>query len=322
MNIVNNFVNIEKIYKNNGGKEQIFQYFRAGVLSYAVIEILRNGFSKSSLELSREAIQMKIQKKLKKRYRNILFNFDEEKCKNKEHANPKILWTCWFQGIDVAPEIVKKCINSMKATFNDYEIIIITNENYFDYVSFPPYILQLVETGRITKTHLSDLLRLELLTTYGGVWVDATVLFTDTVLPTAFTESELFMFQELKPGSNGHFLPMSSWYIQSKSNNEILCCTKELMYEYWRNNDKLIDYYLLHHFLNITKIRFLDNWERIPKYSNSDTHLLLLELFDKYDDYRFQEICRITPIHKLTYKFNKDKLDEKNTFYHYIMNCY
>ena len=35
-----------------------------------------------------------------------------------------------------------------------------------------------IDSGQITKTHLSDLLRLELLIRYGGTWIDATVFCT------------------------------------------------------------------------------------------------------------------------------------------------
>ena len=39
---------------------------------------------------------------------------------------------------------------------------------------------------------MSDLLRLELLTKYGGTWVDATVYFSDDNLPNFFFDSDLF----------------------------------------------------------------------------------------------------------------------------------
>ena len=56
----------------------------------------------------------------------------------------------------------------------DREIVLITQDNLFNYVQFPDYILKKWEAGVITNTHFSDLLRLELLIKYGGTWSDET----------------------------------------------------------------------------------------------------------------------------------------------------
>ena len=49
------------------------------------------------------------------------------------------------------------------------------------------------EKGIITHTHMTDLLRLELLIKYGGMWIDATVLCTakEEEIPCYFFDSDL-----------------------------------------------------------------------------------------------------------------------------------
>ena len=47
------------------------------------------------------------------------------------------IWICWWQGIEHAPEIVKVCVDSIKRNNNKYEVIIITDENYKNYITFP-----------------------------------------------------------------------------------------------------------------------------------------------------------------------------------------
>lgn len=42
-------------------------------------------------------------------------------------------------------------------------------------MEFPKYIEEKWKRGVITHTHMTDLLRLELLIRYGGTWIDATV---------------------------------------------------------------------------------------------------------------------------------------------------
>lgn len=43
------------------------------------------------------------------------------------------------------------------------------------YIDMPTYILQKVERGLISLTHLSDIVRFKLLSCWGGTWFDATV---------------------------------------------------------------------------------------------------------------------------------------------------
>ena len=97
---------------------------------------------------------------------------------------------------------------------------------------------------------MTDLLRLELLITYGGLWLDATVLCTGTA-PEYFFDSDLFFFQTLKPGRDGHASYISSWLMEAKTNNKILMATRELCYEYWKTNNTMWDYFLLHDFMSI-----------------------------------------------------------------------
>ena len=74
---------------------------------------------------------------------------------------------CWFQGMEHAPKMVQYCFESLKSNLRDKRIILITEDNYKEYVQFPTYILEKYEKGCFSKTHLSDLLRLELLIKYG-----------------------------------------------------------------------------------------------------------------------------------------------------------
>src|SRR5699024_296166 len=186
--------------------EMMKNYIQAGVFLFAVTEFLRLGKSRQALELLRESVYLKIQKKLKRKYRHIL---EETPSNFKSSHVSKRVWVCWFQGLDDAPEIVKLCIDSIKENFKGYEVIILTEKCIREYVTFPEVIERRLEKGQITLTHLSDLLRVELLVKYGGIWIDSTVLITDNNISSEIVDSDLFMFQELKPGSEGHSLPIS-----------------------------------------------------------------------------------------------------------------
>ena len=129
-----------------------------------------------------------------------------------------IIWVCWFQGLENAPFIVKQCIASIKRHAGGRKVVVITEQNLADYVTFPSFILRLREKGKISNAHYSDLLRLELLIKYGGIWIDATCYLTDSII----SYNGIFMYQTGRVSSNT-IICASSWFISvTETNNEIL----------------------------------------------------------------------------------------------------
>jgi hypothetical protein len=202
----------------------------------------------------------------------------------------------------------------------DKKIIVITADNFSNYVSFPEYILKKWHSGIITNTHFSDLLRLELLLSYGGIWIDATVLCTDNNFPKTMFSGDLFLYQTLKPGSDGQCMPISSWLIYARSNNKLLYSTRALLYEYWIKNNTMIEYFLLHSFFYIACERYPEEWERVPKFCNTIPHILLLELFEPFNEERYADIKMMSCFHKLSYKFDENLLKKTQTFYDVLIN--
>lgn len=170
---------------------------------------------------------------------------------------------------------------------------------------------------------MTDLLRFELLIKYGGTWIDSTVWCSQNEdrIPDYFFNSELLFYQCLKPGRDGHLTVMSSWYINATSNNKILLATRYLLYEYWKRNSELLDYFLLHDFFQIVLEYYSTDWKKVIPVSNSTPHSLLLRMFDEYDEEMINYVVEQTPFHKLSYKFTDDQLNIPNTVYkHFIEN--
>lgn len=308
---------LKETFQKQGGMNLIKQYARAGVLGTAIGEFLLLGKSRTALEILRLSTQLKTKQKLEKKYRYVLEEFDRKYDYSLPHESSNKVWICWFQGIENAPELVKKCYESVKQNLSNREVILITLENMNEYIQFPDYIIEKWKSGSITHTHLTDLLRLELLIKYGGLWLDATVLCTSTEenIPGYFFDSDLFFFQSLKPGRDGKATYVSSWLISAKNNNKILLATRELCYAYWKQNNRMDDYFLLHDFLSIVLDKYEDDWKKIIQRDNATPHILLLRLFDLFDEKMWDGIRTQTPFHKLSYKF-KDEQEKKNgTFY-------
>ncbi len=308
---------LNEIFKKQGGMKLIKQYIKSASLGTAVCEFILLGRSRTALEILRLSTQLKTKQKLEKKYQDKLEEFNKNYDISLPHMSSNKVWICWLQGMENAPAIVVRCYESVKKNLTDRDVILITSENMSQYVQFPDYIMEKWRKGVITHTHLTDLLRLELLISYGGMWLDATVFCSEKreKIPNYFFDSDLFFFQNLKPGRDGHCQYISSWLMSAKTNNKLLMATKELCYEYWKTNNCMDDYYLLHDFISIVLDKNQNEWKAIIPRDNATPHVLLLRLFDQYDESLWDAIRKQTPFHKMTYKFEDERTKQEGTFY-------
>lgn len=306
-------------FKKAGGVKLLKQYWRAGVLHVALLQFFLLRKSKTALFLLRLIVSMKTQQRLRRKYIYVLNKFDQ-KYTEQPHRETRKLWLFWWQGMENAPALVQKCYESVKSNLGkEWDIVLITENNYNKYASFPEYILKKLDKKQITLTHFSDLLRLELLINYGGLWLDATVLCTSSDIPKSILTSDLFVYQMQKPGADGHATILSSWCMYAKTNNRILTATRELLYEYWKKNTNMDDYFLLHQFFTIACEYYPEEAKRIPPFCNSIPHILFLHLFDPYNEQYWNDLKQMACFHKLSYKLNKEDLGKKDTYYDIII---
>lgn len=308
---------LKETFEKQGGMNLLRQYHRGGALFTAIGEFLLLGKEKKALEILRLSVQYKIKKNLEKEYNKEIQQFLINYKDDLPHRTSNKVWVCWFQGLDDAPDLVKKCYQSIKVNLWDRDLVLITSENMCEYVEFPDFILEKWKSGQITHTHMTDLLRLELLIKYGGMWIDATVLCTSKSedIPSYFFDSDLFLYQIFKPGRDGQAQPISSWLISAKTNNKILRMTRYLCYKYWEKNRELVDYFLFHDFFVMALEHNEDEWKKIIPRDNAAPHYLLLRLFDEYNEEIWKAIEAQSPFHKLTYKFTEKQKKMKNTYY-------
>ncbi len=311
----------KQIFKKVNGWSQLREYKKAHVLGFALIETAILGTSRKSLEIVRLAVQNKIFQRLKKENSRLVNEFLKEHPKQEKQEHRRTVWTIWLQGMDNAPKMVQECYSSMVEQIKGREIVVITEDNYSKYVTFPDYIMEKYKGGIISKVHFADLLRIELLTKYGGTWLDGTVLCSRFVPEkhNYYLDADLFLFQDLKPGLDGHATAISSWMITASAQQNIMLLTRELLHNYWKTHNYAIDYFILHDFFQIALEAYPDEWKKVIPISNSIPHILLLRLFDKYDDKIWKSICEITPFHKLTHKYQTDQENLSGTYYDVII---
>lgn len=308
-----------KYFKKAGGFVLVRQYWRNGVLGTAIAQFLLLGRDKTALELLRLSVDYKKKIRFKKNYESVLKDFDAKWSPNLPHQERKTIWIFWWQGEEAMPPLVKKCYASLKMHFASWEIVLLTEHNYQDFTAIPNYILDKLGSGVITLTHFSDLLRLELLIKNGGLWIDATVLCTSGDIPNSILKSDLFVYRPQKPGADGKATTMSSWFMWAKTNNRILMATQAMLYYYWRMKNCLDDYFLLHQIMSIVMDYYPEESKKIPPFCNSIPHILLLHLFDPYNEQYWNDLKQITSFHKLSYKLDKEDLAKKGTYYDIII---
>lgn len=230
----------------------------------------------------------------------------------------KKIWMCWLQGEADAPKLVKVCFDSVRRYMPDWELIIISEQNLVEYIELPDYVIDKWKSGIISNTFMSDIIRTELLIKYGGMWMDATVLLTSRV-PEYVCNKDFFIYSHSFP--DDITFKYNSWLIYAEKDNPVLKETITLIYDYWKKEKCLKEYFMWQLFVTMIAEREPEYFKGINYITDAMPSMLANVFFDKFDESYWSEIKKITPIHKLSNKFAFDS-EISNTYYeHLIDNC-
>ena len=285
-------------------KEEIKRALKYGNLRYKMICLFLDKIGYSNHTLHKLEVRNKVYRYVKKKYRYVVLNFSHD---GKKINNNSDVWICWLQGIENAPDIVRKCVESIEYWLNDKQIHFIDKSNLFDYIDLPNYIIEKWNNGVISNTLFSDFIRLSLLKKYGGLWIDSTVFLTGR-LPDYIDNHNFFMYRtpiedEAKIGE--------SWLLKSPANDELICLTLDIMLEYWKKEYKIRDYFLMFICMKIASVKVGSFRNKVLEVPNRLPEILECYLNYEYSPILWDEICSLTTVHKLNYK----RLEYKdNTF--------
>lgn len=155
------------------------------------------------------------------------------------------VWLCWWQGIDNAPALVQRCVESIQRNVKEHDVIILTDENYRRYVDIPDWIVDKYRNGVFSRTHFSDILRYCLLSQHGGLWLDATFFCAHPL--DDYLDMPLFTIK--RPGYDHRSVACGMFAGYSLGcdyeHRRIFAVMRDFLFEYWRTNDFLIDYLLV-----------------------------------------------------------------------------
>lgn len=239
--------------------------------------------------------------------------------KQPKAMNQDTIWFCWLQGIENAPQLVKRCLESLQKNLPDKKIIVIDSSNLGEYVSMPAYIMDKWAKGIIGNAHFSDMLRLELLIQRGGYWIDATVLCTDGHMLELIDKEPLFLYSFYYFGFNPEIMELNNWFIKSCTNNNILCLLRKLLYTYWAENDRAKDYFLTQIFLTMALEYYKDEYHTMPIVSQVDAHILATYIAEPFDRGKYELLKQSTGFHKLSTRFEQESIQKKGCFYDVVI---
>lgn len=223
----------------------------------------------------------------------------------------KYIFTLWWDGIESAPKLVQSCIKSLNK-IKGYKLVVLDKNNYFNYVQLSENIKNKVDSGKITITHLSDIIRVNLLSKYICVWADATIFVSKDI--DYIKSFDLFT---LKCSYSNEFVSNNLWsgffMANSIKTMDVFKSAKKFFDVYWDKYDCLIDYFLIDYvylylYKNNSIIR--ESIDRLPVYDN--IYVLSDSLHLEYNEKLYNELLLSSDIHKLSWKKAKNIKDENN----------
>jgi tetratricopeptide (TPR) repeat protein len=210
---------------------------------------------------------------------------------------PSRIWVYWGQGFDKAPPIVRRCHEELMRHHTEDEVVLLDDAGFGDYVEIPNVARR--RTSR-DRTKFSDVLRLELLSRHGGVWLDATCLVSRRlfdVLPELLP-SGFFAFRR-RPAL------IASWFLASEPRHPLVTLAREAQYVYWEHFRRPLDYYVLHHLVE-SLYHVADEarecLDATPLRSARPGSLVARAGNEPYDPERYAELLTGCFVHKLTHK--------------------
>ncbi len=216
----------------------------------------------------------------------------------------EFVWQCWLQGVDKAPALVRRCLDSVAEHCGEqYNVVVLTEDTWPDYVSLPSVVLRKRRAGLIGDAQFSDILRVCLLARYGGWWVDATCLAT-SAFPSWVIQQPFFMFR-----SCGEFAytAIQSCFIRAQRGSYLARRWRQLMLCLWENEGRTLHYFQLHLMFKAmieADPTAAELFANAPSVSEEPTHTLL-EYMKSNTPFSERLLCEAVGksfIHKLTYK--------------------
>jgi hypothetical protein len=142
-------------------------------------------------------------------------------------VSEKTIWVLWFQGMAQAPYVVRKCYDSWVERNQEWNVVFLDKDVLADFRA-EGYLIP--EYKGLSPQQASDLIRLSLLTHYGGVWADATCFCVSPLDDWLYPRLKSGFFAFSRPGRDRI---LSSWFLAAERDNYLVSSVYAFMLSYW-----------------------------------------------------------------------------------------
>ena len=292
--------------------DYVKQAFREGNLYPKLICYFLEKLGLSSETIRRLQLRNYYYRKLKKEYYS---KIDQEVIDLKLRQGNNIVWFFWDDGLENAPQLVKRCYaNLKKFKPTGYEVVLLNKSNMEEYVDIPQYVLDKYRRGCIPSANFSDILRLLLLVQYGGIWMDATVYLSSN-LDDFKNLDQMFVFSN--EYRNDDIINFDNWFIVAKPNNLLLKKTLNLLLMYWKKENVLREYFICHLFFKMVTEKYPQEWEDTNKLTTLLPHSLYHMQYEVFNKEKLKKDFELCCVHKMSYK--NLHTNYKNTYLDAVM---
>lgn len=321
-NTINNFINWYHITKKDSNiNENFYNLFQPnfGIYQDKEVDLIRQNQVANQWRILIDAY-----------FNNKLEKFDIQP--KKQFSHQKIFWQYWGQGLndDDLPEVVQMCFRSVDTYKDDYIVIRLDDNLIHEYIDLPDFVYSKRNNPQFTHSHFADLLRLALLNAYGGIWLDARILLTDSI-PDNIKHKEFFMFQRNKNTpiqqqkfyynynyfyfnwNKSHHVNVMNGVIVSKKFNKINNTCMNLLLNYWKTQNCVPHYFFFQILFDVLSKEYLVEDMDKEIIDDIKPHLLQFVIHEKYDETQFINITNQTSIHSLS-----SSTSNGNTFYNVL----
>jgi hypothetical protein len=245
---------------------------------------------------------------LSRNYSNVIEQWGSEKESAVPFApNERIpAWTCWLQGEETMPIMIRNLINIQESHLSAYDHHVVTIDNLDSYITLPGIYFDKMQSGSISPTHFTDLVRTALLMQHGGLWLDATLLLTRDI-PKDFIRTPFYFIKGLITDfpSAPKYPEINCWegyFIGGQKNALLYRFMNDFFYNYWDRETRLVHYLLINQVAQIG-IRYLPELQQeyhSLEGSNRSCEMLSQALCENRIDTFFDNLADDTFIFKLS----------------------
>lgn len=168
------------------------------------------------------------------------------------------------------------------------------------YVTLSPEL----KNKEITHASISDILRINLLKEYGGVWVDATAFCNKPLDSWLENHLQAGFFAFHKPAPDRL---ISSWFLAATEHNPIVDHWHSRVNEYWQERSQAHHYFWFHYIfgeLYDNSPAFRETFEQMPKLSARPSIAIHTTGFSETDVNKIEDgVDWETPVFKLSYRY-------------------